>query len=118
MYVRTLNFWYYLPKHAKTKIVRHVKVKDTRSPDDDNLIYWSTRMGKHPEMPKQKAKLLKNQKGKCTHCGLKFRPDEKLEIHHILPRVNGGSNFDENLELLHLHCHDAKHGTFVNTLEL
>ncbi|NEO00796.1 MAG: group II intron reverse transcriptase/maturase [Moorea sp. SIO3I7] len=108
----------YLPKHAKTPIVRHVKVKESRSPYDGDLIYWSTRMGKHPEMPKQKARLLKNQKGKCTHCGLTFRSDDLLEKHHIIPRSLGGTNKDENLELLHLHCHDAKHDTKVNSSEL
>ncbi|NEO65774.1 MAG: group II intron reverse transcriptase/maturase, partial [Moorea sp. SIO4G2] len=108
----------YLPKHAKTPIVRHRKVKETRSPYDGDLIYWSLRMGKHPENTIQKAKLLKRQKGKCSHCGLTFRDGDKLEMHHILPRANGGTNKDENLELLHLHCHDAKHGTKVNALEL
>ncbi|AOX02833.1 hypothetical protein BJP34_28365 [Moorena producens PAL-8-15-08-1] len=53
----------YLPKHAKTKIVRHTKIKDTRSPYDGNLIYWSTRMRKHPEMTTQKGKLLERQEG-------------------------------------------------------
>ncbi|NEO10718.1 reverse transcriptase domain-containing protein, partial [Moorena sp. SIO3I8] len=53
----------YLKKHAKTEIVRHTKVKDTRSPFDGDLIYWSNRMSKHPEMTSQKGKLLKRQKG-------------------------------------------------------
>ncbi|NEQ11338.1 MAG: group II intron reverse transcriptase/maturase [Moorea sp. SIO4E2] len=43
----------YLPKHAKTKIVRHTKVEETRSPYDGDLIYWNTRMRKHPEMTSQ-----------------------------------------------------------------
>nr|WP_267872128.1 MULTISPECIES: HNH endonuclease signature motif containing protein [Moorena] len=75
-------------------------------------------MGKHPETTIQKAKLLKRQKGKCSHCGLTFRDRDEMEMHHILPRANGGTNKDENLELLHLHCHDAKHGTKVNAKEL
>ncbi|NEO17758.1 MULTISPECIES: group II intron reverse transcriptase/maturase [unclassified Moorena] len=108
----------YLPKHAKTKIVRHVKVKDTRSPFDGNLIYWSTRMQKHPEMTSQKGRLLKRQKGVCTHCGLTFRDGDLMEKHHIIPRSLGGNNSDKNLELLHLHCHDAKHGKKINSSEL
>ena len=107
----------YLPKHAKTKIVRHVKVKDTRSPFDGNLIYWSTRMQKHPEMTSQKGRLLKRQKGVCTHCGLTFRDGDLMEKHHIIPRSLGGNNSDKNLELLHLHCHDAKHGKKINSSE-
>ncbi|NEO77558.1 group II intron reverse transcriptase/maturase [Moorena sp. SIO4G3] len=43
----------YLPKHAKTKIIRHNKVKGDRSIFDGDLIYWNTRMQKHPEMTSQ-----------------------------------------------------------------
>ncbi|NEQ87722.1 MAG: group II intron reverse transcriptase/maturase, partial [Moorea sp. SIO2I5] len=99
----------YLPKHAKTKIVRHTKVKEARSPYDGDLIYWNTRMSKHPEMTSQKGILLKRQKGKCAHCGLTFREEDLLETHHKIPRANGGSDNLKNLELLHLHCHDEKH---------
>ncbi|NEO60994.1 MAG: group II intron reverse transcriptase/maturase [Moorea sp. SIO4G2] len=109
---------YDLKKHAKTKIVRHVKVKETRSPYDGDLIYWSTRMRKHPEMTKQKGRLLKRQKGKCAHCGLTFRDGDWIEKHHIIPRAMDGSDLDKNLELLHLHCHDRIHGTKVNSEEL
>ncbi|WP_424101225.1 group II intron reverse transcriptase/maturase [Moorena producens] len=103
----------YLPRHAKTKIVRHVKVKDTRSIFDGDLIYWSNRLQKHPETTSQKGKLLKRQKGKCTHCGLTFRDGDLIETHHIIPRAQGGKDQLKNLELLHLHCHDAKHRTKV-----
>ncbi|AOW98786.1 group II intron reverse transcriptase/maturase [Moorena producens PAL-8-15-08-1] len=108
----------YLPKHAKTEIVRHIKVQETRSPYDGDLIYWSTRMRKHPEMTTQKGRLLERQEGKCAHCGLTFRDGDLLEKHHIIPRALGGNDHDKNLELLHLHCHDAKHGTKVNSSKL
>lgn len=38
-----------LRSHTETKIIRHVKVKGEASPYDGNLIYWSSRMAKHPE---------------------------------------------------------------------
>ncbi|WP_081431819.1 MULTISPECIES: HNH endonuclease signature motif containing protein [Moorena] len=41
-----------------------------------------------------------------------------LEKHHIIPRALDGNNSDKNLELLHLHCHDAKHGSKTNSKEL
>ncbi|NEO65646.1 MAG: restriction endonuclease [Moorea sp. SIO4G2] len=99
----------YLPKHAKTKIVRHVKVKESRSTFDGDLTYWGNRMAKHPEMSSQKGKLLKRQKGKCAHCGLTFKEGDVMETHHIIPRSQGGNDQLKNLELLHLHCHDEKH---------
>ncbi|NEP03316.1 MAG: group II intron reverse transcriptase/maturase [Symploca sp. SIO2E9] len=104
-----------LLKHTETHIIRHVKVKGTVSPFDGNLTYWSSRMGKHPEMPEQKAKLLKHQKGKCAYCGLIFRDEDILEVHHMQLRSKGGSHKLENLELLHLHCHDKIHGTHVKS---
>ncbi|NEO24149.1 MAG: HNH endonuclease [Moorea sp. SIO4A5] len=41
-----------------------------------------------------------------------------METHHRKPRSLGGSDKDENLELLHLHCHDTKHGTKTNLNDL
>ncbi|WP_424100693.1 HNH endonuclease [Moorena producens] len=55
---------------------------------------------------------------KCAHCGLIFREEDSLEVHHVIPRSLGGSNLIKNLELLHLHCHDKVHGTKVNSKEL
>ncbi len=69
-----------LRSYAETSIVLYVKVNGEASPYDGNLIYWSSRMGKHPEATKRMATLLKLQKGKCTHCGLYFRESDVLEI--------------------------------------
>lgn len=97
-----------LLKHTATEIVRHVKVKGEISPYDGNLVYWSSRMGKHPEVPKSVATLLKRQKGKCAHCGLYFTEESVIEVDHIIPKSKGGKNEYKNLQLLHRHCHDKK----------
>lgn len=97
-----------LRSHAETPIVRHVKVKGEASPYDGNLIYWSSRMGKHPEVSTRVATLLKAQKGKCTHCGLYFREGDVLEVDHIIPRSLKGKDDYKNLQILHRHCHDRK----------
>ena len=96
-------------RHSETKIVRWVKVKGDRSPYDGDWVYWSTRMGRHPEAKKKVAYLLNQQKGKCTHCGLQFFVDDLMEIHHI--DKNHHNNKWENLTLLHRHCHDDVHKT-------
>jgi RNA-directed DNA polymerase len=88
--------------------INYVKVKGDKSPFDGDLVYWSSRLGTHPEMPKTKAKLLKQQKAKCSHCGLYFREEDVLEEDHIIPRTKGGRNEYKNLQLLHRHCHDEK----------
>ncbi|MCC5665010.1 group II intron reverse transcriptase/maturase, partial [Nostoc sp. CHAB 5784] len=97
-----------LLNHADTPIVRHVKVKGESSPYDGNLVYWSTRMGKNPELPKRVATLLKKQNGKCTHCGLFFRENDVMEVDHSIPKSKGGKDEYKNLQLLHRHCHDTK----------
>ena len=97
-----------LLKHSATKIKRHVKVKGEASPYDGNLVYWSTRMGENPEMPKKAAMLLKAQKGKCTQCGLYFRESDVMEIDHRIPKSQGGKDSYDNWQLLHRHCHDTK----------
>ncbi|MEH2191960.1 MAG: group II intron reverse transcriptase/maturase [Nostoc sp.] len=97
-----------LLEHKKTPIVRHTKVKGESSPFDGNLIYWATRKGNNPEMPIKTSKLLKQQKGKCNHCGLFFREDDVLEVDHIIPKSQGGKDDYKNIQLLHRHCHDTK----------
>ncbi len=99
---------YVLPIHSETKIVRHVKVKGNASPYDGNSTYWASRMGKHPEIKDSISKLLKKQKGKCNHCQLTFKSEDKIERDHIVPQKAGGHKYKDNLQLLHKHCHDAK----------
>ena len=97
-----------LPIHSETKIVRFTKIKGDASPYDGNTNYWAARMGKHPEVKPSVARLLKKQKGKCNQCNLTFKPGDKIETDHIVPRQAGGHKFKDNLQLLHKHCHDVK----------
>jgi RNA-directed DNA polymerase len=97
-----------LSTHSKTAIIRHTKVKGDASPYNGDWIYWTSRMGKHPEVSTQMATLLKKQKGKCNHCGLSFKDGDLLEIDHIIPKSKGGKDVYNNLQVLHRHCHDDK----------
>ena len=98
----------YLISHSDTKIERFVKVRGDASPYDGNLIYWSSRQGKHPEMPKRTAFLLKKQKGKCKECELYLKDGDVIELDHIIPKSKGGKDEYKNWQLLHRHCHDRK----------
>ncbi|MCY7286271.1 MAG: group II intron reverse transcriptase/maturase [Cyanobacteria bacterium CAN_BIN43] len=97
-----------IAKHKETPIERPIKVQNSRSPYDGDWIYWSSRMGKHPEVNGGVAALLKRQKGKCPECQLYFREGDILEVDHIAPRSQGGKDEYINLQLLHRHCHDTK----------
>lgn len=97
-----------LVNHTDTSIKRHAKVKCESSYFDGNLIYWSKRLSKHPEMSKSKLTLIKRQQGKCNYCGLHFKDRDIIEVDHITPKNKGGNDSYENLQLLHGRCHDQK----------
>ncbi|BDM83672.1 group II intron reverse transcriptase/maturase [Acaryochloris marina] len=117
-----LKYWHYIEdrltfstqkgmkliSHSSIPIVRHIKVKGNRSFFDGDVLYWSTRRGKHPELPNQVALLLKRYKGKCPACGLLFMEGDLVEVDHKIPKLDGGTDRFDNLQPLHRHCHDVK----------
>lgn len=120
---KTLNkYWHYiegrltfstrkgvkLTPHSSIPIVRHIKVRGNKSFFDGDVLYWSTRKGKHPELPNQVASLLKRYKGKCPACGLLFIEGDLIEVDHKIPKLDGGTDRFDNLQPLHRHCHDVK----------
>ncbi|WP_242036659.1 group II intron maturase-specific domain-containing protein [Leptolyngbya sp. FACHB-321] len=96
-----------LRPHVETPIVQHVKVQGNRSPFDGDWSYWAMRMGKHPELPKQIAQLLKQQRGQCSYCKLYFKSEDLMEVHQV--DGNHQNHKRGNLTLLHQHCHDQVH---------
>ena len=90
--------------HVQTPIKRHTKVQNSRSPYDGDLVYWSRRLGRYPLLRKTVARLLKKQSGKCAYCGLIFRSQDLMEVHHL--DNNHLNNKQVNLRLIHRHCHD------------
>jgi RNA-directed DNA polymerase len=74
----------YLPKFAWTKIVRHVMVTGTASPDDPELArYWADRRGKQHNGPLSVLLLakLKAQRGRCPLCGTMLLHAEREPQH-------------------------------------
>jgi hypothetical protein len=45
----------------------------------------------------------------CQYCGKKIEKNQKAEVHHIIPKSQGGTNMADNLALLHDKCHDKLH---------
>ena len=50
-----------LARHDHTPIQRHVKVQGQRSPYDGDWLYWSQRLGRHPDIPARVTMLLKRR---------------------------------------------------------
>lgn len=99
-----------LYRYNETPIKRHIKVEGSRSPFDGNMIYWTKRLKNHPMIKGLLGRLLKDQKVHCPWCSLFFKDGDLLEIDHILPKRWGGTDTYANMQVLHRHCHDQKHG--------
>jgi RNA-directed DNA polymerase len=94
--------------YVDTPIRRHVKVKGDKSPYDGDWVYWVQRLGRDPTKPTRMIRLVKQQSGQCSICGLYFTTEDVMEIHHW--DGNRQNNRYTNLGLLHVHCHDQVHG--------
>jgi len=89
--------------------IRHVKVRNTKSPFDGDWVYWTKRLGHDPIIPQRVARLMRQQRGRCGQCNLSFTSQEVREVHHM--DGNHANNKWDNLQLLHGHCHDRVHAT-------
>jgi len=94
--------------YTETPIIRHIKVKENRSPYDGDWTYWGTRLGRYPTLSGRKALLLKKQKGRCSICKLQFTLGDDMDTDHIVPLHLGGKDVWANVQLLHAHCHFTK----------
>jgi len=97
-----------LNQHTRVPIVRHVKVQGEASLYDGHWSYWAVQRGKYPGVSRRLAALLKQQEGRCKACGLYFKPDDLIELHHL--DGHRSDNRYLNLAAVHRHCHDQIHG--------
>lgn len=102
--------WIGLKYHNTYAICRHVKVQGTKTPYDGDHVYWSKRLKSYSALGTKAKKLLKMQAGRCALCKVPFEVDSLMEVDHIEPKAQGGSNHLSNLRLVHGHCHDQRSG--------
>lgn len=69
---------------------------------------WSKSNQNEKVSPGARTKIINRDGGSCLRCGLEN--EAGLEVHHILPISQGGTNDDSNLATLCPHCHEAAHG--------
>lgn len=69
---------------------------------------WSKSTQNQKVSPGTRTKIIDRDRGACLRCRL-AEPDE-LEVHHITPVSQGGTNDDSNLATLCSDCHRAAHG--------
>ncbi len=118
-YFRADGYWTFYSKDVElvritaTPIRRFVKVSGRNSPFDPQLrAYWqarTTRAVSAQTPSKQKQALLDRQGGKCAMCGLLLATAEEAHIHHVIPKVQGGSEDLSNKRVVHFWCHQQHH---------
>lgn len=54
---------------------------------------------------KRKKQVIMSQQGRCEMCDIPFEHEDKIELHHIKPFKEGGSNKLSNMQALHAECH-------------
>ncbi|MEL6322017.1 MAG: group II intron maturase-specific domain-containing protein, partial [Cyanobacteria bacterium J06626_14] len=97
-----------LYNHSNTSIKRVIRLKGDKSPYDRDWTYWTLRLANYSQVRKEVRILLKRQKGKCNGCGHYIHSTDVIEVDHIKPKAEGGSDLLQNKQLLHGHCHDKK----------
>jgi len=113
----------YLFRLSNTRIKRHVKIKNDANPYDPAWAEY---------FAKRDSKLVRNSmmltwthrqlwllQGRiCPHCGqsIDYTSEDPrfmvtVDLHHIVPVRQGGSDCLDNLQLLHAACHRQIHAT-------
>lgn len=102
---------HYMLRFSWFPIQRHVLVKGTASPDDPALKqYWARREAtKVKNLPPRFQHIANRQWRVCHVCGESIFNGEETQIHHLIPRAEGGSDDPKNLVFVHLYCHQQIH---------
>lgn len=104
---------------GKIPIVRHAKVKmgmRVYARDEHNREYWQMREYRNAleEIYSPRVEMLyRKQAGRCLVCGQMITrqdiSEKKVHMHHIIPRISGGTDKLNNLRLYHGECHREMH---------
>jgi len=96
-----------------TPITRHIKVRGRSSPYNPELRdYWGKRTKRfvgRQTFSWLRLQVLQVQEYRCGQCGMLFKPNQDIVMHHIIRRAAGGSDRAENRIALHSYCHHQFH---------
>ena len=103
-----------LRKITDVAIVRHSKIQGEANPYDPSFEEYfehrlTVKMEKNLEGKRKLRYLWLRQNGRCPVCGEKITEITQWHVHHVVRRVEGGSDASSNLWLLHPGCHRQHH---------
>jgi 5-methylcytosine-specific restriction enzyme A len=87
-----------------------MKIPTVRIPDpnrDRERVAGEAFLSKRKGRSKRRMRILSRDSFLCNHCSQPF-PESNLEVDHIIPLVQGGSDDDCNLQTLCKPCHLKK----------
>ncbi len=105
---------YKLVDPTKLPIKRHVKILSDANPYDKQWDSYFEKRSKYQVYnslsgDRNLQVLWNKQKGKCPNCKQAITLETDWDIHHIIPRSQGGNNRSSNLMMLHINCHKQVH---------
>lgn len=90
-------------------IKRHVKVKELNPYLSENYEYFNKRKKRaiyaNIKFNSYILRVLDKTQGLCKVCNEAIETQEEFEVHHILPKKQGGKDSIKNLLVLHKTCH-------------
>jgi len=103
-----------LLKATDTQIIRHTKIRGSYNPFDPKWEEYSEERSckllvKHMKHRKRFLSVWKAQNAKCPCCEERITAESGWNLHHIVRRVDGGTEELSNLQLLHPNCHRQLH---------
>ena len=107
---------------AKIPVTRHVKVKASANPFDPKWERYFEKRLETKMMADYKGNRLmlhlwQSQKGICPVCDDVITEETGWDNHHIIYRVNGGTDTLNNRVLLHPTCHKQVHSLNISVLK-
>lgn len=95
-------------------IQRHTKIKSEANPFDPAWEtyfeeYTGRKMFSTLAGRKKLIRLWWDQQGECTVCGQRITKETGWHVHHIVHRIDGGTNAMKNLIMVHPTCHNQIH---------
>ncbi|MGR5262037.1 group II intron reverse transcriptase/maturase [Vibrio astriarenae] len=101
---------------SRIRVDKHVKIVATANcylPEDEQYFerLKMQRLKKSMQGYLKLWRIAERQNFTCPVCCQQFNSEDEWDIHHIIRRVDGGSDKVSNLLMLHLNCHRQIHSS-------
>jgi RNA-directed DNA polymerase len=94
-------------KKIRTRLSYKVNIFDLNNKD----LIRKKQLAKKVYLIYKKQIVWRKQKALCPVCNQYLNPlqPDMIDLHHVIPRKDGGTDKYDNLKLLHEHCHYESH---------